>query len=196
MCLQSGMMWDVAPPVLLETIKPIMPGFSLPKAQTRRLGSIVLAMMLLSCADDPAPPATAGAEQGKASQAPGLKSEVTQPAMAPKAAVADRQAQNRPVTDLDLSLKGIIARKDSANSLALIAMGKQPERPYSVGEEIQADVRLEEIGSHRVVLNVKGREELLYLRGVQDPVHTSGGPLTQLKSATGADNTQGANAAP
>lgn len=70
-----------------------------------------------------------------------------------------------PETRLDLRLAGIFhSEADStATTLALIAAGGGLEKPYRVGDQLAADVRLERIEADQVVLARAGGLEILRL---------------------------------
>ena len=65
-------------------------------------------------------------------------------------------------TDLDLTLKGILARRDGARKLALVAQGESTEKVYRVGDRI-GGAEIAHIEARRVILLHNGRREALLL---------------------------------
>jgi len=66
-------------------------------------------------------------------------------------------------TALALRLDGILVQPDDAASRALIARGEEEAEPYSADEEVMPGVRLLQIHPRHVVLENRGRRELLWL---------------------------------
>ena len=65
-------------------------------------------------------------------------------------------------TDLDLTLKGILARRDGGRKLALVAQGEATEKVYRVGDRI-AGAEITHIEARRVILRRNGANEALTL---------------------------------
>jgi general secretion pathway protein C len=75
-------------------------------------------------------------------------------------AVAEAQPQRE--TPLDLTLKGVLARRDGGQQFALIAQGKTPEQVYSPGDFV-AGAEILRVEPRRVVLRRNGVTESLTL---------------------------------
>ena len=73
------------------------------------------------------------------------------------------------VTDLALTLRGVVAAEDPGSGLAIIAAGRSGEKAYAVGAELPGDATLEAVLPDRVVLNRNGRRETLMLEGSARP---------------------------
>ncbi len=85
-----------------------------------------------------------------------------------------------PVTDIDLTLKGIVTRSNRSRSRALIAKGNAPEQAYQPGDKIISNVILSSVEGDHVILEIAGRPEKLYLN------RTLGG-----RASSGEANTTG-----
>lgn len=65
-------------------------------------------------------------------------------------------------TDLDLTLKGILARRGTARQVALIAQGDEEGKVYRLGDRV-AGAEITHIEARRVILLYKDRREALLL---------------------------------
>ena len=108
-----------------------------------------------------------GSTEAKPSQQHGQLKSASEEASArsPKAAseASDDNDDSAPVTEIDLTLKGVITRSDPKNSRALITKGNEAEQAYQPGDAILSNVNLANIESDHVVLEVNGKRETLYL---------------------------------
>lgn len=102
-----------------------------------------------------------------------------------------------PETGLDLTLKGIIARRDSDRKLALIAQGGGKEEVYWLGDRI-AGAEIVGIGARRVVLLRDNIRETLTLEeaklrkdagnGRRQAARVAGAPRPREQAQVGASN--------
>lgn len=102
-----------------------------------------------------------------------------------------------PETGLDLTLKGIIARRDSDRKLALIAQGGGKEEVYWLGDRI-AGTEIVGIGARRVVLLRDNIRETLTLEeaklrkdagnGRRQAARVAGAPRPREQAQVGASN--------
>jgi general secretion pathway protein C len=76
-------------------------------------------------------------------------------------AVADYE--NLAETRLSLTLKGTLASRDKAHSIAIIADTRNEEKIYSVGDTVTQGATLHDVHADRVVLNRSGNLEVLKL---------------------------------
>lgn len=161
----------------------------------------------LQDAGKPALSAT-GTGAGPASQAqtaaPGRPSpavlslfDASRPAARALAEGSDFAGESLPETGLDLSLKGIIARRDSDRKLALIAQGGGKEEVYWLGDRI-ADAEIVGIEARRVVLLRDNIRETLTLEeaklhkdasnGRRQAPPVAGAPRPREQAQVGASN--------
>lgn len=89
------------------------------------------------------------------------------------------EEEESPVTQVDLTLKGVIIRLDPGQSRALISRGRQAEQSYLPGDTIQDNVTLDVVDSDHVVLRVNGRRETLYLNRTLSSAQAAGGTTTK-----------------
>ncbi|HKJ88665.1 MAG TPA: type II secretion system protein GspC [Gammaproteobacteria bacterium] len=76
---------------------------------------------------------------------------------------AGKKAQPVRETQLNLTLKGILASREGGQKLALIASGKKKERVYQVGDSVPGGARILRIERRRVILRRNGVTEALNL---------------------------------
>ncbi|MFZ2289980.1 MAG: type II secretion system protein N [Halopseudomonas yangmingensis] len=79
------------------------------------------------------------------------------------AAQAVPSLREAPDTQLNWTLRGVLANPDPARSAALLAVQGQPERAWRVGARLPGNVTLEEIHPDRVILSRGGSLETLRL---------------------------------
>ncbi|ULQ46788.1 type II secretion system protein GspC [Flagellatimonas centrodinii] len=78
-------------------------------------------------------------------------------------APSDAALADAPDTNLNLTLLGIFAGDDDADSRALIGTGNGEEQPFSIGDDVVRGATLKAIFADRVVLSRNGRNETLRL---------------------------------
>lgn len=69
-------------------------------------------------------------------------------------------------TDLDLTLKGILAQRDGGRKLALVAQGEATEKVYRIGDRL-AGAEITHIEARRVILLRNGKREALLLEAAE-----------------------------
>ena len=110
---------------------------------------------------------------------------------------SDFTGEGLPETGLDLTLKGIIARRDSDRKLALIAQGGGKEEVYWLGDRV-AGAEIVGIGARRVVLLRDNIRETLTLEeaklrkdagnGRRQAARVAGAPRPREQAQIGASN--------
>ncbi|WP_455217901.1 type II secretion system protein GspC [Kaarinaea lacus] len=79
------------------------------------------------------------------------------------APVAVSKVTEAPATRLNLKLRGVMASSDQGSARAIIADSKGEENSYAVGAELPGNAILKEIYPDRVILEYRGRLEMLQL---------------------------------
>lgn len=145
-----------------------------------RAAEVVLALALVLVLADLGWSWSTAARLANAPEAPAVGNAGAAAAPAPPSAAARSLFGNAPeaaafagpiaVAQLNLTLKGIVAERDSARQVAVIADAGGVEQVYAVGDAI-ADATVAWIEPHRVVLARAGRHEALAWPGEEQTAH-------------------------
>lgn len=86
-----------------------------------------------------------------------------------KPVVAEKPTIEAQETNLNLTLRGIVANDGQGGALAIIAVNNGPEQTYRPGDNVSGGARLEEIHPDRVILSRGGKMEKLTLPKEKSP---------------------------
>ena len=108
--------------------------------------------------------------------------------------VAEKPEEKKPIvkTKLNLKLTGVAAYEPQEKAVAIINTGGSEEKAFLVGETIIGQTKLKAVYSDRVILDNRGREEVLELPENVTPIAVRPSAATrQVSTATNGANTSG-----
>jgi len=91
-------------------------------------------------------------------------------AQAPREAPRPVQAPPPEVTKLNLQLAGVLASDPQEAAIAIISSGSAEQNAYGVGDRITGEVLLKSVYAEYVVIDNRGKEEILKLPDTVQPV--------------------------
>ena len=80
-------------------------------------------------------------------------------------------------TRLNLQLAGVLARDPAETSIAIISAGSADQRAYGVGDKVSGETLLKRVYADHVVLDNRGREEILRLPVDSQPMAVRSVPV-------------------
>ncbi len=89
-----------------------------------------------------------------------------------------QKTENAPVTQLNLSLQGVLAFTPPEMAMAIIRPDNKEEKIYGIDDEIVSNVTLKEVHADRVIISRAGKLETLQLPEKMDSFQVKSAPRT------------------